>query len=246
VSRTRDTHGRSVAKAFSWRIIASATTTFITLIVTGRLTQALFVGGAEFLSKIGLFWGHERVWERIGYGKQEITPSVVWFTGLSGSGKSTISERVTAELAKQRLNIEYLDGDSVRAIFPTTGFTRPDRDAHVKRVGYLASKLESHGVFVVASFVSPYRESRDAVRAMCRSFIEVHVSTPLEVCEQRDVKGLYARARRGEIANFTGINDPYEPPLKAELVLDTTTTPVDVSVQKVVAEVQRRMAGRSG
>jgi adenylylsulfate kinase len=127
----------------------------------------------------------------------------------------------------------------VRAIFPNTGFTRPERDAHIRRVGFLASKLEEHGVIVIASFVSPYRESRDFVRGQCRSFVEVWVNTPIEVCEQRDVKGLYAKARRGEIANFTGISDPYEPPTAAELVIDTTTTPALASVKR------RRMAGRS-
>ena len=139
--------------------------------------------------------------------------------------------------------MEHLDGDSVRAIFPNTGFTRPDRDAHIRRVGFLASRLESHGVFVVASLVSPYRESRDAVRGMCDSFVEVFVDTPLAVCEQRDVKGLYAKARRGEIANFTGISDPYEPPTNAELVIDTANTTVDAAVEQVLAQVQKRMTG---
>ena len=93
-----------------------------------------------------------------------------------------------------------------------TGFTREERNEHVRRTGFLASRLEAHGVTVVASFVSPYRESRDFVRGLCRNFIEIYVATPLEECERRDVKGLYARARRGEISNFTGINDPYEAP----------------------------------
>ncbi len=119
------------------------------------------------------------------------------------------------------MDVEYLDGDAMREIFPTTGFTRAERDAHLRRVGYLASRLEEHGVIVVASFVSPYRESRDFVRGLCRNFVEIYVATPLEECERRDVKGLYARARRGEIRNFTGIDDPYEPPEHPELTLDT-------------------------
>ena len=241
--RYRDTHSRSVAKAVSWRILGTLATSTIVFAFTRRWALSLFVGGLEFVSKIGLFWMHERLWDRLSYGRQEATPSVVWFTGLSGSGKSTISQRVTEELRAGGLNVEHLDGDSVRAIFPNTGFTRPDRDAHVKRVGYLAGKLESHGVFVVASFVSPYRESRDAVRAMCSSFIEVHVNTPLEECERRDVKGLYQKARRGEIQNFTGISDPYEVPERAELVIDTMQTPVDAAVRRVLDLVRRRMTG---
>jgi adenylylsulfate kinase len=237
----RDTHARSVGKAVSWRILGTLATSIIVFIFTHRWGLSLFVGAMEFVSKIGLFWVHERVWDRLAYGRVETKPSVIWFTGLSGSGKSTISEQVTAELRRRALKVEHLDGDSVRAIFPNTGFTRPDRDAHIRRVGFLASRLESHGVFVVASLVSPYRESRDAVRAMCESFVEVYVDTPLAVCEQRDVKGLYAKARRGELANFTGISDPYEPPEHAELVIDTTKTSVDEAVRQVVALVQARM-----
>jgi adenylylsulfate kinase len=167
---------------------------------------------------------------------------VVWFTGLSGSGKSTIAERVAAGMRDQYDEVEYLDGDAVRAVFPATGFTRPERDAHIRRIGFLASRLAEHGVVVVASFVSPYREARDFVRGLCPGFIEVWVSTPLEVCEQRDVKGLYGKARRGEIPHFTGISDPYEPPARAELVIDTTQVSVDAAVRLVLDEVRRRMA----
>ena len=239
----RDTHARSVAKAISWRILGTLATSALVFIFTKRWALSLFVGAMEFVSKIGLFWVHERVWDRLKYGRKEANPSVVWFTGLSGSGKSTISTKVFEALKDGGLKAEYLDGDSVRAIFPNTGFTRPERDAHVRRVGFLASRLESHGIFVVASFVSPYRESRDAVRAMCRSFIEVHVSTPLEECERRDVKGLYQKARRGEISNFTGISDPYEAPEHAELVIDTTKTSVDAAVAQVMEQVRHRLSG---
>ena len=240
MKRVRDTHSRSVAKAVSWRIMGTLATSIIVFAFTRRWALSLFVGVIEFVSKIGLFWLHERMWDRITFGKQEPKPSVVWFTGLSGSGKSTISEQVAERLRDSGLRVEYLDGDSVRAIFPNTGFTRPERDAHIRRIGFLASKLEAHGVFVVASFVSPYREARDFVRGKCRSFVEVHVSTPLEECERRDVKGLYAKARRGEIQNFTGISDPYEAPERAELVIDTTKVPLEESVRRVIAAVQER------
>jgi adenylylsulfate kinase len=241
VKHIRETHTRSVAKAVSWRILGTLATSALVFLFTKRWALSLFVGGMEFVSKIGLYWIHERVWDRVGYGRVKTKPSVVWFTGLSGSGKSTISEKVTAALKAEGHNVEYLDGDSVRAIFPATGFTRPERDAHVKRIGFLAGKLEEHGVTVIASFVSPYREARNAVRGMTRSFIEVWVSTPVEVCEARDVKGLYAKARRGEISNFTGISDPYEAPERAELVIDTTKTSVDDAVAQVLGLVHRRM-----
>jgi adenylylsulfate kinase len=160
--------------------------------------------------------------------------SVLWFTGLSGSGKSTIATRVVEALERRGARVEYIDGDALRAVFPSTGFTRPEREEHLRRTGYLASRLEAHGVTVVASFVSPYRESRDFIRSLCRNFVEIYVATPLEECERRDVKGLYARARRGEIPNFTGIDDPYEVPEHPELILDTRALSVDQCVAKVL------------
>jgi adenylylsulfate kinase len=162
---------------------------------------------------------------------------VLWFTGLSGSGKSTIAMRVYEELVGRGVEIEYLDGDALREVFPNTGFTRAERNEHLRRAGYMASRLAAHGVTVVASFVSPYRESRHFIRKLCRRFDEIYVATPLEECERRDVKGLYARARRGEISNFTGIDDPYEPPEHPDLTLETMELTVDQCVAKVLARL---------
>jgi adenylylsulfate kinase len=137
-------------------------------------------------------------------------------------------------LVRRGVEVEYIDGDALRAVFPNTGFSRAEREEHLRRTGYMAGRLAAHGVTVVASFVSPYRESREFIRRLCRDFIEIYVSTPLEECERRDVKGLYARARRGEIRNFTGIDDPYEPPEHPELTLDTRALSVDECVAKVL------------
>ncbi|HSR14626.1 MAG TPA: adenylyl-sulfate kinase, partial [Gemmatimonadales bacterium] len=172
-----------------------------------------------------------------------LEPTVVWFTGLSGSGKSTIADLVTERLRARGLEVEQLDGDAVRHLFPGTGFTRPEREEHLRRVGFLAATLERHGVFVVASFVSPYQSSRQFVREQCRSFVEVYVSTPLEECERRDVKGLYARARRGEIRHFTGISDPYEVPVAPDLILDTVGRTPDEAADEVIHLLRRRAAG---
>jgi adenylylsulfate kinase len=155
-------------------------------------------------------------------GAKVIEPAVVWLTGLSGAGKSTIALEVSRRLRAVGVSVECLDGDEIRSLFPNTGFTRAERDAHVKRVGFLASRLEHHGVFVVCALISPYAASRLHVRQLCRRFIEVHVATPLAECERRDVKGLYKRARAGQLASFTGLDDPYEPPVTPELRLDTT------------------------
>jgi adenylylsulfate kinase len=161
-------------------------------------------------------------------------PAVIWLTGLSGSGKSTIAEGVYKYLSKNGNRVEHLDGDMVRKMFPRTGFSKEERDRHIRRVGYLAAMLEKHEVTVIASFISPYREAREFVRSLCKNFIEVYIATPLEVCEERDPKGLYAKARRGEIKEFTGIDDPYEEPLKPDLIIDTSNQFIEESVKTVI------------
>ena len=173
-------------------------------------------------------------------GTRSVAP-VLWFTGLSGSGKSTIATRVHQELVRRGVDVEYIDGDALREVFPNTGFSRAEREEHLRRTGYMASRLAAHGVTVVASFVSPYRESRDFVRKLCRNFGEIYVATPLDECERRDVKGLYARARRGEVRNFTGIDDPYEPPEHPELTIDTQALTVEQCVEKVLARFQDQL-----
>ncbi len=149
-------------------------------------------------------------------------PAVLWFTGLSGSGKSTIADRVAKELVRRGLEIERLDGDQLRDLFPGIGFTRPEREGHLKRIGHMVALLEKHGVTVVASFVSPYAASRRFIRKQCRNFVEIFVATPLAVCERRDPKGLYRKARQGTLKHFTGISDPYEAPRNPEIILDTS------------------------
>lgn len=164
--------------------------------------------------------------------------AVLWFTGLSGSGKSTIAEKVVESLERTGDRVEHLDGDTIRDIFPEIGFTHAERDSHVRHIGFLASRLERHRVIVVVSLISPYEESRSFVRQLCDNFIEIYVATPIEECERRDVKGLYARARRGEITNFTGIDDPYEIPVNPELTIDTRGVSVDDAAAVVLNRVR--------
>ena len=165
-------------------------------------------------------------------------PAVLWFTGLSAAGKSTIASAVVEVLRSRGVPTEYLDGDAVR-LFSPAGFSRPDRDAHVKRVGFLASRMEHHGITVVCALISPYAEARQYVRSLCRRFVEIYVATPLAECERRDPKGLYARARQGEITHFTGIDDPYEPPPNPELVVNTTVMSVEEAVRAALAALNR-------
>lgn len=132
------------------------------------------------------------------------------------------------------MKIEKLDGDVVRSILPKTGFSKEERNEHIKRIGFISSMLERNGISVLASFISPYHESRNFVRRLCNNFIEVYVSTPVEECEKRDVKGLYAKARSGEIKNFTGIDDPFEAPVNPEIKIDTSSQSVEESAGIII------------
>jgi adenylylsulfate kinase len=163
----------------------------------------------------------------------------LWFTGLSGSGKSTISERVAHQLKKDGLAVELLDGDIVRTnLSKGLGFSHEDRDENIRRVGFVCQLLTRNGVAAVASVISPYRAARDHNRKKIGNFIEVYVRCPLDVCASRDVKGLYQKARAGEIKGFTGVDDPYEEPLTPEIICDTDKESVEQSVEKVLGRVK--------
>lgn len=167
---------------------------------------------------------------------------VIWFTGLSGAGKSTLARATAERLATPERIPELLDGDLLRARFPNTGFSPDERDRHVRRAGELARDLEQQGHLVVAALISPFTDARDYVRAICHDFLEVYVSTPIEECERRDPKQLYARARRGEVADLTGIGSPYEPPSHPDVTVDTTTVSVEDAVSRIVAAWHARQS----
>jgi sulfate adenylyltransferase len=161
----------------------------------------------------------------------------IWLTGLSGAGKSTLAELLVGLLQEHGRQVTVLDGDVVRThLSKGLGFSKDDRDTNVRRIGFVAAEIVRHGGTVVCAVVSPYREARDDVRGLMPKgqFIEVFVNTPLEVCEARDTKGMYAKARRGEITGFTGIDDPYEPPLDPEITLDTVHRDADASAREIL------------
>ena len=165
----------------------------------------------------------------------------LWFTGLSGAGKSTISTLVEQELRRRGQHVELLDGDVVRTnLSKGLGFSKEDRDTNIRRIAFVADLLSRNGVGVITAAISPYREiRREARETMGDRFIEVYVKASVEACAERDVKGLYARALAGQITQFTGVSDPYEPPLAPEVVLDTDREPVDASVEQVLACLER-------
>ena len=165
---------------------------------------------------------------------------VLWFTGLSCSGKTSTADRVYEELAKRKIKIERLDGDVVREnLTKDLGFSKKDRDENIRRVGFVAKLISRNGIGVLASFISPYRKQREELRLKIPNFIEVFVDTPLAVCEERDKKGLYKKARAGEIKNFTGISDPYEEPQNPEIRLDGSGNNINKRAREVIAYLEK-------
>jgi adenylyl-sulfate kinase len=168
----------------------------------------------------------------------------IWFTGLSGAGKSTIANQLVDALRSAGKRVELLDGDEVRTNLSSgLGFSKADRDANIRRIGFVAKLLSRNGVVAITAAISPYREIRDEIRNQIveyADFIEVFVDCPLEECERRDVKGLYKKARSGEIKQFTGISDPYEPPLRPDVTVHTDRESVEESVAKIVEALRAR------
>jgi adenylylsulfate kinase len=236
-----ETKKRSVLKALSWRTWATITTAIIVFIFTGELALAVTIGFLEVFAKMGLYFFHERLWQKIRYGKKEIPSFVLWFTGLPASGKKVVADRVYRELEKQNLKVERLDSHDVRPLFPETGFTPPEVNRHVKRAGHLSSMLEKNGVIVVASFVSPYLESRAFARQLANIFVEVYMNSTPEACEKRDEKGHYLKARQGEFSNFPGVDIDYEETPKPEIVIDIDIVSIDDAVNQIVNYLKRNI-----
>jgi len=178
----------------------------------------------------------------------ETTGFTVWFTGLSGAGKSTISDSLVEELKRRGSPIEVLDGDVVREnLSKGLGFSKEDRDTNIRRIAFVADLLSRNGVPVITAAISPYREIRDEARELMDGrFIEVFVDTPLDVCEKRDVKGLYAKARAGEIPEFTGVSDPYEPPENPEITIKTEDETPEESARHIIGYLEERELIPSG
>src|SRR6266567_1965501 len=167
------------------------------------------------------------------------TGFTIWFTGLSGSGKSTLSEIIEERLRKRGRNVEILDGDIVRThLSKGLGFSREDRDTNIKRIAFVCGLLTRNGVICISAAISPYRETRAWARNHVVNFVEVYVKCPIEVCRQRDVKGLYKMVDEGKIKGFTGVDDPYEEPENPELVVETNKETIEESVGRIFAKLE--------
>lgn len=164
----------------------------------------------------------------------------LWFTGLSGSGKSTLSQLVASRLRARGAKVEILDGDIVRTLLcQGLGFSREDREENIRRIGFVCELLSRNGVIAIAAAISPYRASRDELRKRIPNFIEIHMNCPVEVLIQRDVKGLYKKALAGEIKQFSGISDPYEPPVAPEVTIDSSSDSIDSSVTRILQLLEK-------
>ncbi len=163
----------------------------------------------------------------------------IWFTGLPCSGKSTLAQLVAAELRGRGRGVEILDGDLIRThLTKGLGFSKEDRDENIRRIGFVCQLLTKHGAVAIAAAISPYRAVRDEVRSTIPNFVEIYVNTPLEICIRRDVKGMYRKALAGEMRNFTGIDDPYEPPLQPELTVETEQESPGASAARVIEKLE--------
>ena len=239
-----ETKKRSILKAFSWRTWATITTAIIVFVFTGELALAITVGFIEVFAKMALYFFHERLWQKISFGKKEIPSFVLWFTGLPASGKKALADAVYQQLKQDKLKVERLDSLDVRPLFPETGFSPEEVNRHVKRAGHLCAMLEKNGVIVIASFVSPYRESRDFARERAVNFIEVYMQTTVAACEQRDNKGHYGKARSGEYRNFPGIDIEYEEPVGPEMTIDVDNLTLEESAEKIMRYLKEKVINR--
>ncbi len=232
---------RSFTKAASNRFTNSLATVALVYLFTDQLEAALQVGLTEIVVKFALFYAHERVWNNINFGKKQREPFILWFTGLPFSGKKVLADIIYERLKKKGIKIQRLDGDDVKTLFPLGGFTRKERDAYLKRMGYFASILEKNGVTVIASFISPFIESRKYNRDISQNYIEVYVSTPIEECKKNDEWGLYKKAERNEIRNFIGVHEKYEVPVKPEVTVDLSKNPPSEAVKSIMKHLYKKL-----
>jgi len=235
----QETNRRSILKGISWRLIATTTTVIIVFFFFGRLDLAIAAGLIETVLKVGLYWAHERMWFKIRWGKKRIEPFNLWFTGLPLSGKTTIADLVYEELNKIDMPLERIDSKDIRELIPDIGYTREDKNRHMHRIGNLIKTLQKNSISTVASFVSPYKESRKAIREMVKNNVVVYVKADVETCKQRDYKGVYVKALSGEFQNFPGVNELYEEPQHAEIVIDTDIINAHQACQIIVKYIKK-------
>lgn len=266
---------RHIAKTLTWRLVGTIDTMMLSWIITGNAMMGVKIGGAEILTKMLLYFFHERIWFKISFGlpnrerrskkktwiknidiqkfkisrlnrnhQNKHNSFVIWFTGLPGSGKSTLSNELEQFLFKKGIKCYALDGDNVRlGINSHLDFSAFGRHENIRQAAEVAKLMVDAGIIVIASFISPFKEDRDKAKMIIgeKNFIEIFVSCPLEICEQRDPKGLYNKARKGEIKEFTGISSPYEIPENPAITIHSNTMSVQESAQLIYDRIEEKL-----
>lgn len=275
-----DSRVRHLAKTITWRVIGTIDTVILAWVISGDPATGFKIGAAEVVTKMILYYFHERAWYKINFGldrrkerkdRQERAekvseniihqdfkidsskrqsllnqkPILIWFTGLSGSGKSTMANLLESELHASGYKTYILDGDNIRGgLCNDLTFTEEDRVENVRRIGEVSKLFLDSGVIVLSAFVSPFARDRALVEELVgeENFVEVFVDCPLEVCEERDVKGLYKKAREGKIKNFTGIDSPFEKPENPDLVLKTAEVDAQILLSNLLDYVEPKIS----
>lgn len=232
-------HTGLALKSIIYRVYAFIITFIVSFIITGDTQISLTIGVAENIVKISTYYFFDLIWEKIAKKKYRI--SVLFLTGLSGAGKTTIAKKLVERLKAEGHAAMLLDGDEIRDIFKNNGFDKESRMRHINDVAKMAVYLQKQGIVPIVSLISPYAEARENARKLTNDFTEIYVSTSLHVCEERDVKGLYKKARAGEIKDFTGVHEtaPYEAPKNAELNIQTVGVSVDECVNKILKHIKK-------
>ncbi len=275
-----DSRVRHLAKTITWRVVGTIDTMILAWVISGDPATGFKIGAAEVVTKMILYYFHERVWYKINFGldrrkerknrkeraekvseniihqnfkidsqkRQSLLkqkPLLIWFTGLSGSGKSTMANLLESELHATGYKTYILDGDNIRhGLCNDLAFTEEDRMENIRRIGEVSRLFLDSGVIVLSAFVSPFAKDREQVKQLvgAENFVEVFVDCPLEVCEQRDVKGLYKKAREGKIKNFTGIDSPFEKPEKADIILKTAEVDAKILLSNLLEYVEPKIS----
>ncbi len=275
-----DSRVRHLAKTITWRVVGTIDTMILAWVISGDPATGFKIGAAEVVTKMILYYFHERVWYKINFGldrrkerksrkeraekvseniihqnfkidsqkRQSLLkqkPLLIWFTGLSGSGKSTMANLLESELHATGYKTYILDGDNIRhGLCNDLAFTEEDRMENIRRIGEVSRLFLDSGVIVLSAFVSPFAKDREQVKQLVgpENFVEVFVDCPLEICEQRDVKGLYKKAREGKIKNFTGIDSPFEKPEKADIILKTAEVDAKILLSNLLEYVEPKIS----
>lgn len=230
---------KQMLKSIIYRVYAFVITFITTFLLTGNLELSITLGILENVFKIITYYWFDIFWNKLTTTKYRT--SLIWLTGLSGSGKTTIAKAMIEKIKSEGHAVMLLDGDEIRDIFKNNGFDKEARIKHNQDVGKMAVYLQSQGIIPIVSLISPYTEARDYVRGISKDFTEVYVRTPLSICEQRDVKGLYKKVRAGEIKDFTGIHAsaPYEVPKFPEITVDTEISDVNDCVNHILKYIKK-------